>query len=89
MVKKEFTAAQVMALQEENRKHIEIVGEQFSSIQEKLSEHDKSFIDLEEKLTNRMDKGFARLENKVDKYFQKNETEHSNFQHRLQAAELK
>ena len=117
MAKKEFTATQVMALQEETLKQLKILAEQYGGIMDKLSEHDKRFDELEEKLTIRMDKGFTRLEVridghdkrfdklegrfdklegrfdkleiKVDKYCQKNETEHSDFQHRLQAAELK
>lgn len=102
MAKKEFTATQVMALQEETLKQFKIIAEQYGSVMDKLSEHDKRFemidkrfelIDL--RLVNidmrfkQIDKRFDRLEGKVDKYFHKNETEHLDFQHRLQAVELK
>lgn len=47
MPKKEFTATEVMALQEETLKEVKIIGEQYSYIKEKVDKIDKIEEDIE------------------------------------------
>ena len=73
MTKKEFTATQVMALQEEMHKGIKVIGEQHQEIIGKFSVVNQQFVKIDkrfdhmglqmDKMVQRMD----RMENNIDR----------------------